>query len=276
MIVKSLIFLFTDIGMIAVERKDSLSLSFFLTFFSLYAFLNKPVSECLLIPHYPSVCLFFVFLFVYLSPVSSPSLSLSLHTPSDSIPSSHVHSRNVTLITSSYISQERKILNIIEAETSSTTNSSAQFSASVPLSQQIMPVPMKRTSRISPSYRHFMEVINSYDTQKQVDDVGSGIESIKGPIIVIIRHGKTEHNKLGLFTGWEDAPLAAEGTYDTSTYTCRNRHATHADTHTHTHTRMHTFTHSRSHIHTFTFHTHYSFIYLSLTHTTLSFSLSCT
>ena len=29
--------------------------------------------------------------------------------------------------------------------------------------------------------------------------------------IVIIRHGKTEHNKLGLFTGWEDVPLAEEG-----------------------------------------------------------------
>lgn len=30
-------------------------------------------------------------------------------------------------------------------------------------------------------------------------------------VIVIIRHGKTQHNKLGLFTGWEDAPLAEEG-----------------------------------------------------------------
>ena len=30
-------------------------------------------------------------------------------------------------------------------------------------------------------------------------------------IIVIIRHGKTEYNKLGIFTGWEDAPLAQEG-----------------------------------------------------------------
>eukprot|EP00549_Striatella_unipunctata_P022718 CAMPEP_0118687124 /NCGR_PEP_ID=MMETSP0800-20121206/8204_1 /TAXON_ID=210618 ORGANISM="Striatella unipunctata, Strain CCMP2910" /NCGR_SAMPLE_ID=MMETSP0800 /ASSEMBLY_ACC=CAM_ASM_000638 /LENGTH=596 /DNA_ID=CAMNT_0006584265 /DNA_START=18 /DNA_END=1809 /DNA_ORIENTATION=- len=30
-------------------------------------------------------------------------------------------------------------------------------------------------------------------------------------VIVIIRHGKTEHNKLGLFTGWEDAPLARDG-----------------------------------------------------------------
>eukprot|EP00980_Cylindrotheca_fusiformis_P029768 scaffold23833_cov113-Cylindrotheca_fusiformis.AAC.2 len=30
-------------------------------------------------------------------------------------------------------------------------------------------------------------------------------------VIVMIRHGKTQHNKLGLFTGWEDAPLADEG-----------------------------------------------------------------
>jgi 2,3-bisphosphoglycerate-dependent phosphoglycerate mutase len=30
-------------------------------------------------------------------------------------------------------------------------------------------------------------------------------------VLVIIRHGKTEHNKLGLFTGWEDAPLAKDG-----------------------------------------------------------------
>jgi len=31
------------------------------------------------------------------------------------------------------------------------------------------------------------------------------------PLLVIIRHGKTTHNKLKLFTGWEDAPLAPEG-----------------------------------------------------------------
>lgn len=30
-------------------------------------------------------------------------------------------------------------------------------------------------------------------------------------VVVVIRHGKTEHNKLKLFTGWEDAPLAPEG-----------------------------------------------------------------
>jgi 2,3-bisphosphoglycerate-dependent phosphoglycerate mutase len=27
----------------------------------------------------------------------------------------------------------------------------------------------------------------------------------------MIRHGTTENNKLGLFTGWDDVPLAAEG-----------------------------------------------------------------
>jgi hypothetical protein len=33
----------------------------------------------------------------------------------------------------------------------------------------------------------------------------------KGAVIVMIRHGKTDHNKLSLFTGWEDPPLAIEG-----------------------------------------------------------------
>jgi hypothetical protein len=33
----------------------------------------------------------------------------------------------------------------------------------------------------------------------------------KGAVIVMIRHGKTDHNKLSLFTGWEDPPLASEG-----------------------------------------------------------------
>jgi len=33
----------------------------------------------------------------------------------------------------------------------------------------------------------------------------------KDSVVVIIRHGKTSHNQLGLFTGWEDAPLAEEG-----------------------------------------------------------------
>jgi len=37
------------------------------------------------------------------------------------------------------------------------------------------------------------------------------MSTTEGPQLVIIRHGKTEHNKLGLFTGWADAHLAPEG-----------------------------------------------------------------
>ena len=32
-----------------------------------------------------------------------------------------------------------------------------------------------------------------------------------GPLIVMCRHGKTTNNNLGLFTGWEDAPLSETG-----------------------------------------------------------------
>jgi 2,3-bisphosphoglycerate-dependent phosphoglycerate mutase len=34
------------------------------------------------------------------------------------------------------------------------------------------------------------------------------------PVVVLIRHGRTPHNNLGLFTGWEDPPLAEDGVED--------------------------------------------------------------
>lgn len=43
------------------------------------------------------------------------------------------------------------------------------------------------------------------------EDTGNPAPTRLDSVIVIIRHGKTQHNKLGLFTGWEDAPLADEG-----------------------------------------------------------------
>lgn len=42
----------------------------------------------------------------------------------------------------------------------------------------------------------------------------SGIENVNDPIVVFVRHGRTPHNKLQLFTGWEDPPLAIEGVED--------------------------------------------------------------
>lgn len=37
---------------------------------------------------------------------------------------------------------------------------------------------------------------------------------VDDPVVVFIRHGRTPHNKLALFTGWEDPPLAIEGEED--------------------------------------------------------------
>jgi 2,3-bisphosphoglycerate-dependent phosphoglycerate mutase len=34
------------------------------------------------------------------------------------------------------------------------------------------------------------------------------------PFVVLVRHGRTPHNNLGLFTGWEDPPLAEGGVED--------------------------------------------------------------
>ena len=36
----------------------------------------------------------------------------------------------------------------------------------------------------------------------------------KDPVVVFVRHGRTPHNNLGLFTGWEDPPLAPDGVED--------------------------------------------------------------
>lgn len=36
----------------------------------------------------------------------------------------------------------------------------------------------------------------------------------KDPVVVLVRHGRTPHNQLGLFTGWEDPALAPEGEED--------------------------------------------------------------
>jgi 2,3-bisphosphoglycerate-dependent phosphoglycerate mutase len=39
-------------------------------------------------------------------------------------------------------------------------------------------------------------------------------QSRQGPFVVLIRHGRTPHNNMQLFTGWEDPPLADEGVED--------------------------------------------------------------
>jgi len=52
---------------------------------------------------------------------------------------------------------------------------------------------------------------------QKADEVSPGIVKqgkSKDPVVVFIRHGRTPHNNLGLFTGWEDPPLAPDGVED--------------------------------------------------------------
>jgi 2,3-bisphosphoglycerate-dependent phosphoglycerate mutase len=52
--------------------------------------------------------------------------------------------------------------------------------------------------------------LQSMPSQSLLPGIGS-VPIRRDAVVVLIRHGKTQHNKLGLFTGWEDAPLADEG-----------------------------------------------------------------
>lgn len=52
---------------------------------------------------------------------------------------------------------------------------------------------------------------------QRTDEASPGIVkqgNTKDPVVVFIRHGRTPHNNLGLFTGWEDPPLAPDGVED--------------------------------------------------------------
>jgi hypothetical protein len=60
------------------------------------------------------------------------------------------------------------------------------------------------------------EEVITFNIQR-ADEVSPGIikqGKSKDPVVVFIRHGRTPHNNLGLFTGWEDPPLAPDGVED--------------------------------------------------------------
>jgi len=55
------------------------------------------------------------------------------------------------------------------------------------------------------------------EISKKIDiipNVGQFNITEKDPVVVLIRHGRTPHNQLALFTGWEDPPLADDGVED--------------------------------------------------------------
>jgi 2,3-bisphosphoglycerate-dependent phosphoglycerate mutase len=67
----------------------------------------------------------------------------------------------------------------------------------------------KQAVLVAPLISNF-PCVASFPSETILPGMGS-VPVRRDAVIVIIRHGKTEHNKLGLFTGWEDAPLATDG-----------------------------------------------------------------
>lgn len=55
---------------------------------------------------------------------------------------------------------------------------------------------------------------NESTTKSNISPFSNIIDGKKEPVVVLVRHGRTPHNKLALFTGWEDPPLAQEGIED--------------------------------------------------------------
>lgn len=52
---------------------------------------------------------------------------------------------------------------------------------------------------------------------QKASEASPGVEKMgqsKDPVVVFVRHGRTPHNNLGLFTGWEDPSLAPDGVED--------------------------------------------------------------
>lgn len=71
-------------------------------------------------------------------------------------------------------------------------------------------------TEIEPVEERFEEDSNAETTADESTTTASPIriDATEGPVVVLVRHGRTTHNKLALFTGWEDPPLAREGVED--------------------------------------------------------------
>eukprot|EP00532_Pseudo-nitzschia_australis_P006748 CAMPEP_0168172208 /NCGR_PEP_ID=MMETSP0139_2-20121125/5114_1 /TAXON_ID=44445 /ORGANISM="Pseudo-nitzschia australis, Strain 10249 10 AB" /LENGTH=856 /DNA_ID=CAMNT_0008089809 /DNA_START=94 /DNA_END=2664 /DNA_ORIENTATION=- len=86
------------------------------------------------------------------------------------------------------------------------------FTTETNKSSTITELNLKMSSRTDNIDDEDVDAIPTFFAQPCITSAStSNIAKRQDSVIVIIRHGKTQHNKLGLFTGWEDAPLADEG-----------------------------------------------------------------
>ena len=64
---------------------------------------------------------------------------------------------------------------------------------------------------IAPLFNSNGPCVTAMPASEVVPGLGPVPVNKEASLIVMIRHGKTENNKLGLFTGWDDVPLASDG-----------------------------------------------------------------
>lgn len=69
----------------------------------------------------------------------------------------------------------------------------------------------KNEELIAPIFNANGPCVTAMPAGEVVPGIGPVPIKRESSLIVMIRHGKTENNKLGLFTGWDDVPLAADG-----------------------------------------------------------------
>jgi 2,3-bisphosphoglycerate-dependent phosphoglycerate mutase len=72
---------------------------------------------------------------------------------------------------------------------------------------------VKNDTMVNEDDERFEEMTNEVQINENVSVNQNSLRE-NDPCVVFIRHGRTPHNKLALFTGWEDPPLAIEGEED--------------------------------------------------------------
>eukprot|EP01038_Epipyxis_sp_PR26KG_P006832 gene6832-9354_t len=120
---------------------------------------------------------------------------------------------NTLLKSLAKLNQQRKLLDLVDNENlaSNHHNEERKVVHQSSLNLHRLPVPTSFFEMSLPPSLTYEPLNTPPVTMKPHIHNRNKDDILNRPLLVIIRHGKTEHNQLGLFTGWEDASLAQEG-----------------------------------------------------------------
>ena len=107
---------------------------------------------------------------------------------------------------------QQSLLKLKEEQLIAGQNSADGYTTSSAADRSIFEQPSMKDDSIEVQDETFVN-IDMIPPELIVPGIGS-YQKPNEPVVVFIRHGRTPHNNLGLFTGWEDAPLAPDGVED--------------------------------------------------------------